>query len=371
MAVQAVPSVGVEAPTVAAETARSRAIDIFRGLTMIWMISEGFGLGAFRTSPVVGPFAYQFTHTDWHGMTAWDLIQPFFMFIVGVAMPFSFGRRWAAGETWTRSLLHVLRRSALLIIFGLIARSIQANKPVIDLINVLAQIAFTYLVAFLVLRANWMVQGAVALALLGAHTAIYGFASAPGVLGPWVKDANIGWYLDRLILQKNWSGSYATINCLSSAANTIFGVMAGELLLGRMPVKRKLLILVSCGIGGIALGLALDPLIPIIKKIWTASFAVYSAGFTLLALSAFYWLCDVKQHWRWGNIAMMVGANSIFIYLFHEMLNRWLHATATVFLGWTITEWGPIGHVIIGCALVAFQVYVCWWLYQRRIFFKL
>jgi predicted acyltransferase len=136
-------------------------------------------------------------------------------------------------------------------------------------------------------------------------------------------------------------------------------------------VKRKLTILAACGLAGIAIGLALDPVIPIIKKIWTASFTFYSTGFTLLALAAFYYLCDVKQRWRWGTIAMMVGANSIFIYLFHEILGRWLHNTALVFLGWTITLWGPIGQIIVACSLVAFQVYVCWWLYQRRIFFKL
>jgi predicted acyltransferase len=347
------------------------SLDAFRGLTMIWMISEGFGLSAFRGHPVLGPVAEQFRHQDWHGMNAWDLIQPFFMFIVGVAMPYSFGKRWAAGEPWSRSLLHVLRRSALLIIFGLVARSIQANKPVIDLINVLAQIAFTYLVAFLILRLHWMAQAGVALALLGVHTALYEFATAPGVLGPWVQDANIGWYLDMRLLGKTWSGSYATINFLSSAANTIFGVLAGELLISSLPSRKKLTILLTVGVACIGLGLALDPVIPIIKKIWTASFAIYSTGFTLIALAAFHWICDVRGRVRWAKLLIIVGANSIFIYLFHEMLNRWLHQAATVFLGWSVTLWGPAGQVLIACALVAFQIYVCWWLWRRRIFFKL
>ena len=130
---------------------------------------EAFGLTV-ALAPM--PIAAQFQHVGWNmaisgGLHFWDLIQPFFMFIVGAVMPISFARRWAAGETWSRSLLHVLRRSALLIAFGLIARSVQANKPVIDLINVLAQIAFTYLVAFLVLRKSWKIQGGVA---LGLHT---------------------------------------------------------------------------------------------------------------------------------------------------------------------------------------------------------
>jgi predicted acyltransferase len=338
---------------------------------MIWMISEGFGLGVFRDHPILGPVAQQFRHQDWHGMNAWDLIQPFFMFIVGVAMPFSFARRWAAGETWWQSLRHVLRRSALLIAFGLLARSIQAGKPVIDLINVLAQIAFTYLVAFLVLKKSWVTQGAVAIALLALHTAIYLFGWGPGVLGPWVKDANIGAYLDRLILHKSWNGGYATINCISSAANTIFGVMAGELLLSGIPAGRKLKLLVGIGIGCIAIGLALDPWIPIIKKIWTASFAIYSTGYTLIMLALFYWICDVLMWRRWAKVLIMVGANSIFIYLFHEILNRWLHQTGKVFTGWAESLWGPPAEVLTACVLVAFQIYVCYWLYQRKIFFKL
>jgi len=163
---------------VQAGAGRVLSIDAFRGFTMICMIGEGFGLLHFRNNPVIAPIAAQFQHVDWnmsipHDLHFWDLIQPFFMFIVGAVMPISFARHWAAGEPWTRSLLHVLRRSALLILFGLIARSVQANKPVIDLINVLAQVAFTYLVAFLLLRKHWTVQGAVALGLLALDWAVH------------------------------------------------------------------------------------------------------------------------------------------------------------------------------------------------------
>ncbi len=355
---------------------RLLSIDAFRGFTMICMIGEGFGLAHFARNPTFAPIAAQFQHVDWNisipaDLHFWDLIQPFFMFIVGVVMPISFARRWAAGETWTRSLRHVLRRSALLILFGLIARSIQANRPVIDLINVLAQIAFTYLVAFLLLRKSWKVQGAVALGLLALHWAIYQFATAPGVAGPWVKDANIGWYLDRLALHKNWSGSYATINCLSSAANTIFGVMAGELLVSSLPLARKMRVLAITGVLGIVAGFALSAFIPLNKKIWTASFAIYSTGMTLLALLLFYWICDIKARRKWAAMFLVVGANSIFIYLFHEILHRWLTQTALVFLGWTVGLWGPGGKALVTLAVIAFEIYVCYWLYRRRIFFKI
>jgi predicted acyltransferase len=361
----------------AAPAARVLSIDAFRGFTMICMIGEGFGLTYFSKSPgIIGGIAAQFQHVDWNisipcDLHFWDLIQPFFMFIAGLVMPISFARRWAAGETWTRSLLHVLKRSALLILFGVIARSVQHDKPFLDLINVLAQIAFTYLAAFLLLREHWTVQGAVALGLLALHWAVYQFGSGPGVQGPWVKDANMGWYLDRLILHQNWGGSYATINCLSSAANTIFGAMAGKLLVSSLPLARKMRVLAAAGVLGIAAGFALSPVIPLNKKIWTASFALYSTGMTILVLLLFCWIFDIGKKRRWATILIVVGANSIFIYLFHEILHHWLIQTAQVFLGWSVDLWGPGGKELRTLAVIAFEIYVCFWLYRRKIFFKI
>src|SRR5207237_3376572 len=99
-----------------------------------------------------------------------------------------------------------------------------------------------------------------------------------------------------------WSGSYATINCISSTANTIFGVMAGELLVSKIRQSSKLWILFATGIFGVLAGIALSPLVPLNKKIWTASFAIYSTGFKLLALALFYWIFDVKQKSAWGKL---------------------------------------------------------------------
>jgi predicted acyltransferase len=360
-----------EAPPSPQTPERLFSLDAFRGITMVWMISVGFGFRFFHDSPLMGRIADQFEHTDWHGMSAWDLIQPFFMFIVGVAMPLSYRRRWAAGETWGHTFLHVIRRCVLLILLGIMARSIEAGQPVLDVINVLSQLGFTYFFAFLVLRRSWIFQGVTALGFLVAGWAIYQFGSAPGVLGPWVKDANIGWYLDRLILHKNWHGSYATINCVAETANNIFGVMVGWLLLSGASAARKMKILALAGAACLALGLAMDPVVPIIKKIWTPSFAIYSAGYTLLTMLALYWLCDIKKWRKWAQVFAIVGANSIFIYLFHEILSGWMNRTALVFTAWAVHLWGPWGKMLNVNLAIAFQIYVCYWLYRRKIFFKL
>lgn len=350
---------------------RLYSVDAFRGFTMFCMFAGPFGLDLFEHHWFLGHIVWQLDHAEWTGMHFWDLIQPFFMFIVGVVMPYSFARRWARGETWNESLMHVLRRAALLIGWGLVARSIGAGRPNLDLINVLAQIAFTYTVAFLILQKSWKFQAGVALLLLVAHTLLYLFVRVDGVEGPWVRNANIGQALDLMILGKTWGGSYATVNCVSSAFNTILGVLTGRLLFSKESLARKTQILAYSGLGLVVFGLALHPFIPINKKIWTASFAILSGGITVLALLLFYWVCDVWKRRAWAGLFVMIGANSIFIYLFHEILGRWMRHTAPTFTNWAepfVGAWAPFTAAWLAIAL---QVYVCRWLYQRRIFFKL
>jgi len=368
-AVAAPPLPAASTPDTA--TARVFSIDAFRGFTMIWMFSNAFGLHHLKDIPWIAPLEFQFTHAQWHGFNAWDLIQPFFMFIVGAAMPWAFDKRRAAGESERQIFLHVLKRCGMLLFWGIVARSISAGRPNLDLINVLGQLSFTYLAAFLVLDRGWRVQAGTALGLLAVHWGFYNFATGEGITGPYEPNANPGYWLDGLLLGKHWGGGYATINCVSSAANTIFGVMAGWLIKSTRTDGAKLRTLAGWGAAALVAGLALGAVIPVNKKIWTASFAFASTGITLWTLAAFYYACDVKRSRRWAQVGAIVGANSIFIYLFHEMLHGWMERAAAALLGWPIEWWGPWGKALATCAAVAFQIYVCVWLYRRKIFFKL
>lgn len=118
---------------------------------MILLVSTGFGFGALKDHPFWGAFAAQVDHVPWDGMVLWDLIQPAFMFMVGVAMPFSFARRAAAGATFAQNLGHVAGRSLKLILLANLFTVVQSQKIQFGLINVLSQIAFTYLICFLLL----------------------------------------------------------------------------------------------------------------------------------------------------------------------------------------------------------------------------
>jgi predicted acyltransferase len=350
---------------------RLLSVDAFRGFTMFCMFAGPFGLNAFPDTGWLAPILRQLEHEAWVGVRFWDLIQPFFMFIVGLVMPWSFAHRWQRGETWGQSLWHVLRRAGLLVCLGLVARSVQAQRPVLDLINVLAQIAFTYTVAFLVLRKTWRAQLAVAGGVLALHTTVFVAWAAGNADGAWVRDANFGQWLDLLLLGKSWGGGYATVNCVSSAFNTILGVLAGTLLFSTQAPERKVRLLAGGGVLLVAAGLALHPWIPIIKKIWTASFALLSGGLTLLALVLFYWICDVARQKRWAVLFVAIGANSIFIYLFHEIFGRWMRQTAPVFTTWAEPWVGAFAPFSAAWLVIVLQVYLCWWLHQRRIYIKL
>ncbi|HZO58025.1 MAG TPA: DUF5009 domain-containing protein [Bryobacteraceae bacterium] len=370
MAAVAPPPVSAAAPA-RADLARVFSIDAFRGFTMIWMFSNAFGLHHLKDIPWIAPLEYQFTHAAWHGFNAWDMIQPFFMFIVGAAMPWAFDKRRAAGESEQQIFFHVLKRCALLLFWGIVARTISAGRPNIDLINVLGQLSFTYLVAYLVLDRGWRVQLGAAIGLLAAHWTFYNFTTGEGITGPYDQNANPGYWLDGVLLGRHWGGGYATINCVSSAANTIFGVMAGWVIKSTRTEGAKLRTLAIWGAVALIAGFALGAVVPINKKIWTASFAFVSTGITLWVLAVFYYLCDVKRLQRWATVGAIVGANSIFIYLFHEMLHGWMERAAAALLGWPIEWWGAWGKALTSCCVVAFQIYVCVWLYRRKIFFKL
>ena len=229
----------------------------------------------------------------------------------------------------------------------------------------------TYFVAFLVLRKSWKVQAGTALGLLVAHWLLFQFVGAPGVTGPWMRDANIGTYLDQLILGKNWSGAYVTINCVSSAANTIFGVMVGKLMMSALPSARKVLVLAATGVGGILLGLALSPAIPLVKRIWTPSFTFYCAGFTLLAFLLFYWVCNIQFMRRWAKVFIIVGANSIFIYILNQILGGWMDQKALALTGWAFDDGNPWGGFLNAWIVLLFNIYLCYWLYRRKIFLKI
>ena len=357
---------------------RLLSIDAFRGLTMFFLVAEAAQVYRAFMDPalsgtVFGSMVVQFTHHPWNGLRFWDLVQPFFMFIVGVAMPFSFAKRWEKGESCTQTLGHVLYRSFMLFLFGVSLHCVYANRLVWELWNVLTQLSFTYLVAFLMMRRSPRTQIGFTFALLVLTEVAYRSWPVAGFDQPFVKDHNFGSYMDMLLMGKlNAGGGWVTINCIPTTAHTMWGVLAGQLLRSGRSELQKIRILAVAGVIGLVIGYALDPVTPIIKRICTSSFVIVSGGWCLVTLAAFYWLIDVKRFRRGLSFAVIVGMNSIFIYLFSNTAGEWFHDLVGIFsngfLGWT----GDVfARIITALATLSLEWYLCYWLYRQRVFFKI
>jgi predicted acyltransferase len=255
-----------------------------------------------------------------------------------------------------------------LVLLSQILIDISGNSLRFQLINVLSQIAFTYLFCFLIMQWSFRTQAIGAALLLAGHWAL--FALLPGPEGAFSKVQNIGALIDRALLGYNYSGYYVTINFITSTVTTLFGVWAGMLLRTRRADSEKLKILGACAAAAFAGGLLLSRWNPLVKRLWTSSFTLYSTGWVLLMLIGFYWLIEVKGYHRWAFPLVVVGMNSIFIYSIGQVLRGGIDHAVAVFTG-CYTFIGTLAPVAQSCTVLLVMWYMCYWLYQRKIFFKL
>ncbi len=394
-------------------SARLLSLDAYRGFTMLAMASGGLGLGivARRNTHWAG-IADQFTHRNWEGCVFWDLIQPSFMFIVGVAMVMSFATRQGQGQSWPRQCLHAAKRAALLCLLGMFLDWYGDGRLYVQFIRVLQQIAIGYLIAFAVLPMGPKVQGVTALLLLVGHSAAYMIYGRFNEIDPWQQDGNFGQRLDLLLHLEPSRGKYVTFNAISSAATILFGVLIGELLRGSASHGKKLGVLVGAGAVGLLLGFALSggddrfvafpAFVPMIKKLWTASFAVFAAGWTCWMLALFYAIVEGLGFKKWTFPFVVVGMNSIAMYVFSqifagnartvanlivppsntenlEILNRRRlcdiipvidFSNWRIHFGIDLSSW-YLTPLVESLLVLSIFWLACYWLYRRQIFFKL
>jgi heparan-alpha-glucosaminide N-acetyltransferase len=358
-------------PPETAAGGRLMSLDAYRGFIMLLLVSEGFGLAVLKSRPNWAWLAAQVDHAPWEGCTFWDLIMPAFTFMVGMAMPFAFARRMAQGEgTWS-VFRHVAWRAFMLILLSNIYSNWGAGPGRLrfQLVNVLSQIAFGYMLCFWIIRMPFRRQVATAAAMLAGYWAL--FVMFPGPDGPWSKTGNIGAVIDLKVLGYNYSGYYLTINFIANAVTILFGCWSGMLLRTARSHAYKLKVLAGCAAACFAAGLALQPFNPIVKRIWTVSFTFFSAGWVILMLIAFYWVIEVKQIKKWAFPFLVLGMNSIFIYSLGQIgIKGWLNRGLAGFTG-NFKVFGDLGIIAQHLLVLAGLWYVCYWLYQRRIYFKI
>ncbi len=362
----------------AKSTERLLSLDFYRGLTMFLLIAEGSRLYKHLIAPELdGTFIHvigtQLHHVEWVGLHFWDLIQPFFMFIVGVAMPLSFSRRIAKGDSYKQLATHVVKRSFLMLLLGWAIYCIARGKIVFEFQNVLAQLGVTYFLAFLVIRKPVSIQIAFSILLILINESLYRFFPAEGFNHPFVAGENFGAWFNVLISGDIGPGNWAAFNAIPTAAHTIWGVIAGQVLMGANSDKKKLLLLFAAGAIGLIIGFGLSPVTPIIKRIATSSFVFVSGGWAFIALALCYWVIDVLKYQKGVLFFAIVGMNPLFIYLFAEvggakLLNKIFLPFSNALFAWT----GQLGSEIILSSIVTFALwYICYWLYKNKIFIKI
>ncbi len=357
---------------------RLLSLDFFRGVTMFLLIAEFTHLFAHLYDPALeGSFLYaigrQFHHHPWHGLRFWDLIQPYFMFIVGVAIPYSFANRIKRGHTRSQITWHAFQRALILLLLGWALYCIGSGKIVFLFQNVLAQLAVTYILAFLVMnRPAWM-QIAFSLLLIAITELIYRGFPVEGFNHPFVANENFGTWLDLQYGGADLNGHWVSFNAIPTTAHTIWGVLAGQLLMSKRTPYQKLKILIIAGVIGVAVGYALNPVTPIIKKISTSSFVIVTGGWTLLTLAFSYWLIDIRKQQKWSLFFRVVGLNPLFIYLFAHVggalfIESVLHPFTFLLFGWM----GNLTASILTSAIVLFLLwYICEWFHKKNIYIRI
>jgi predicted acyltransferase len=358
---------------------RITSVDFFRGFTMFLLAGGASNLYEHfpeMNNSIMHFFGNQFSHHEWHGLRFWDLIQPFFMFIVGVAIPFAVANRKRKGDSDKKIMVHAFIRSFLLLFFGWALYFTDEGSLVFRFQNVLAQLSVTYLVAFLIMNKTFKFQLIFTLIILLIIDLAYRFFPVEGFNHAWVNYENLGAWFNNKIEGVDKASEWATLNFVSTTAHTVWGVLCGKLLMSDKLPAKKIQILVIAGFSALIIGYSLDLLniTPIIKKIATSSFVFASGGWSILVLCFSYWLIDVKKKFiRGSKIFIIVGMNSIFIYLFFNIGGAGLIGRIVNPFSKLLFSWGGelTTNVITSLGVWAALWYICYWLYKNKLFIKI
>ena len=299
---------------------RLLSLDFFRGVTMFLLVGEWTGIFNIFSNPefndsLIYALNNQFHHHPWNGLRFWDLVQPFFMFIVGVAIPFSVKNRIQKGSTNSQLLKHAVKRSLILLLLGWALYCIGPGRITFRFQNVLAQLSVTYLIAFLIRNKSFAWQLIFSFVLIGLTEVLYRTFPVDGFNEAFEPAKNFGAWFDLLISGELSGGHWVSFNAIPTTANTIWGVLVGKLLLQQNSPIQKLKWLVVAGLLGILVGYALDPITPIVKRICTSSFVIVSGGWTILTFAICYWLIDIKKN-KIFCVIFCNSRNESFIHLF-------------------------------------------------------
>ena len=381
-------------------------MDAYRGFVMLLMMGEVLEFGhvskALPESGFWSFLAHHQSHVGWIGCTLHDLIQPSFSFLVGVALPFSLARRSAEGQSQRQRTLHAFWRALVLILLGVFLRSTGARQTNWTFEDTLTQIGlgygFLYLTGLKSIRTQWTVL-AVLLAGYWLAFALYplpgpGFDWAKagtsadaanqlkGFAGHWSMNTNFAWAFDtwfmNLFPRKNPfthnGGGYSTLSFIPTLATMILGLLAGGVLRSSRTPAARLKWFAVAGVIGLASGWLLNVLgiCPVVKRIWTPSWVLFSGGWCFLLLAAFYGVMDIWQRRSWAFVLTVIGMNSIAAYMIAHLFVGFISKALPCHFGasWYTFAGKPYEPMLMGAGILAAEWLMLLWLYRKKMFIR-
>ena len=360
---------------------RLYSLDALRGFDMFWILGgeEIFHTLAKATHwSVFEAISNQLTHPAWNGFHLYDLIFPLFLFLAGVATPYSVGREIEKGRSKNELLLRVIKRGLILVLLGLVANNGLEIKPISEIRfgSVLGRIGLAYMFANIIyLYTKPKAQVIWFFALIIGYWLMLKFTSAPGFPGgDLTMEGNFASYIDRSVLPGHLyltihdpEGLVSTIPAISTG---LLGIMAGQLLKRQgITQRKKVLYLAVAGVIALVVAQIWNLDFPINKNLWTSSFVMNVGGLSLLLLSFFYYVIDVLGHKKWAFFFRVIGMNSILIYISGHFIN-WGYMNNGFFkwLGQLVGD--PFNDVLLAITYVGLKWLFLYFMYQKKVFLR-
>jgi heparan-alpha-glucosaminide N-acetyltransferase len=386
---------------------RLGSLDAFRGTIMLLMLNEATRLPqvakSFPHSAIWAFIAYNTEHVDWQGCSLHDLIQPGFSFLVGAAMPFSIASRMSKGQNFWELLGHAVWRALVLIVLGILLRSIHHSQTYFTFEDTLTQIGLGYVFLFLLAFTRVRTQVIVTLLILIAFWGAFVLYPAPGpnfdyaavgvppnwehnytgFLSHFNKNSNLSWAFDRWFLNLfprespflYNEGGWSTLSFIPTLATMILGLLTGEWLKTTKSKEQKLRGLVIAGVALVLAGLIFQwaGICPIVKRVWTSSYTLYSGGLVILMLAGFYALIDWKGWKRWVFPLIVIGMNSIAIYVMSWTMEGFIRSSLETNMGKLISALvsPALLPMAYGIGVMLIFWIILYWMYRRKLFLKI
>ncbi len=387
---------------------RVASVDVYRGFVMLLMMAEVLLLSSVSEALPNNSFwkflSFHQSHVPWTWLSLHDMIQPSFTFLVGVVLPYSIASRKSKGASFKNLILHTVKRSLILIFLGIFLRSLDSSKTYFTFEDTLTQIGlgYTFLVLLgfcsqrvqiiwlaIILTGYWF---AFAMYPLPGNNFDYAAAGVSagwehnlqGFAAHWNKNTNLAWAFDKWFLNlfprekmfQNNEGGYATLSFIPTLGTMILGLLAGNTLHADKAPKDKLNFFIKMGLMLIAAGILLHVtgINPIVKRIWTPAWTIFSGGICFLMLAFFYGIIDMAGKKKWSFFLMVIGANSIAAYVLADGgMRSFIHKSLYIHMGQNFDKLFGVPYApLVSGAITLFLLWlILYWMYKKKIFIKI